>query len=398
MKLACVVQRYGSDVTGGSETHCRQLAERLAEHHDVHVLTSTARDYLHWRNAFEAGWSQAGPVRVGRFRVARERQLRQLREASERASERGATDDEQRAWFAANGPEVPDLLEYLERHGGEYDLVLFWAYRYYQSFFGVPLVADRAVLVPTAEEDPVLDFPVLRGFFGCPRGLMFLTEEERLFVTARAGGRIPRNVVIGTGIEPRRLSNPATLDALGIDEPFLLYVGRVDVNKGCDTLLEYFSRYAATDERGVGGRPGVTLVLAGPVHMPLVAHPRVRVLGFVSDEIRDALLDRALALVMSSPYESLSIALLEGWNHARPAIVNARCSVLRGQVGRANGGLHYATYREFAEAVSMVVERPDAAARLGQQGAAYVEAEYRWPTVLARVETFLDSIRPSSIR
>jgi glycosyltransferase involved in cell wall biosynthesis len=73
--------------------------------------------------------------------------------------------------------------------------------------------------------------------------------------------------------------------------------------------------------------------------------------------------------------------------------VNGRCAVLRGQVTRANGGLYYGTYREFAEALSYVLAHPDEARQLGRQGAAYVDAEYRWPTVMARTEQFLASLR-----
>ena len=43
--------------------------------------------------------------------------------------------------------------------------MLFWSYRYADAYFGLPLVADRAVLVPTAEEDPLIHVDVLGQFF-----------------------------------------------------------------------------------------------------------------------------------------------------------------------------------------------------------------------------------------
>ena len=46
MKLAVVVQRYGADINGGAEQHARYVAERLARHHQVEVLTTRARDYV----------------------------------------------------------------------------------------------------------------------------------------------------------------------------------------------------------------------------------------------------------------------------------------------------------------------------------------------------------------
>jgi glycosyltransferase involved in cell wall biosynthesis len=194
--------------------------------------------------------------------------------------------------------------------------------------------------------------------------------------------------VIGTGLEPAGATGAGALDALHLPDPFIVYVGRVDRNKGSETLVRQFARYVAEEGRDV------TLVLAGPVHVALPEHPRVRVLGFVSNDVRDALFERARLLVMPSPYESLCIALLEGWNRGLPALVNARCSVLKGQVHRAEGGLHYGTYREFAAALSWLLDHPDEARQFGRQGQAYVEAEYRWPTVMGRVEQLLAELRP----
>ena len=85
--------------------------------------------------------------------------------------------------------------------------------------------------------------------------------------------------------------------------------------------------------------------------MQIPEHPQIRSLGYVSDDLRRALLAHARVLVVPSPYESLSIVLLEAWNHGVPALVNARCKVLHGQVRRANGGLYYRTFNEFREAL-----------------------------------------------
>jgi glycosyltransferase involved in cell wall biosynthesis len=127
--------------------------------------------------------------------------------------------------------------------------------------------------------------------------------------------------------------------------------------------------------------------------MTIPAHPRLRALGRVSDAERDALLQGALALAIPSPFESLSIVLLEAWNRGVPAIVNGHCAVLKGQVRRANGGLYYRSSAEFAEAVE-TLRAGDADRRsLGAQGLAYVEREYRWPTVMARVEALLADAR-----
>jgi glycosyltransferase involved in cell wall biosynthesis len=189
------------------------------------------------------------------------------------------------------------------------------------------------------------------------------------------------------GLEPEREPRPdrSALDRLGIPPDYVLYLGRVDRNKGCATLLEYFQEYADSGAQ-------TTLVLAGPSTLMIPLHPRIHALGYVEDDLRRALLAHARALMIPSPYESLSIVLLEAWNHGVPALVNARCRVLEGQVRRANGGLHYRSSREFQEAMSWLLSNEEGRRALGGQGLAYVEREYRWPTVIERVESLLNEV------
>ena len=388
MKLAFVVQRYGAGIAGGSEMHCRQLAERLAPRHDITVLTTCARDYVTWENAVAPGVSVENGVRVQRFPVARPRNLKAFADLSDEVfDDLGSPPEREEAWFRANGPDAPALLDHLRARGAEYDLVLFWAFRYAPTYFGLPLVAARAVLVPTAEEDPAVDLDVLPDFFARPAGYLFLTREEEALVSTRAGHPLRPSRVIGMGLEREDAARPSRepIDRLGIPGDFVLYLGRVDRNKGCATLLEYFQEYIEA-----GGQ--TTLVLAGPSTLMIPDHPRIRPLGYVEDAVRRALLAHARALVVPSPYESLSIVLLEAWNHATPALVNAHCKVLQGQVRRANGGLYYRSSREFQEALSWLLSNETGRRELGEQGRAYVEGEYRWPTVLERVESLLEEV------
>jgi glycosyltransferase involved in cell wall biosynthesis len=388
VKLAFVVQRYGAGIAGGSEMHSRQLAERLAARHDITVLTTCARDYVTWENAVPAGTFTENRVRVHRFPVVRPRNLKAFADLSDEVfDDLGSTPEREEDWFRANGPDAPALLDHLRAHGREYDLVLFWAFRYAPTYFGLPLVADRAILVPTAEEDPAIDLDILPDYFARPAGYIFLTPEEETLVSTRAGRTLRPSRVIGIGLEPERDRHPPRIAIEGLDVPedFVLYLGRVDRNKGCATLLEYFQEYVAE-----GG--ATTLVLAGPSTLAIPHHPRIRALGYISDEVRHALLAHAGALIVPSPYESLSIVLLEAWNHATPAIVNAYCKVLKGQVQRANGGLYYRSSREFQEALSWLLADDKARHELGAQGLAYVDREYRWPTVIERVESLLEEL------
>jgi glycosyltransferase involved in cell wall biosynthesis len=193
-----------------------------------------------------------------------------------------------------------------------------------------------------------------------------------------------RSVVIGSGINLPEVDPPLDFrERHGLRRPFLLYVGRIDRNKGAVTLFAYFRKFL--EESG----PDVDLVLAGKSVVPIPDHPRIRHVGFVTEEEKVAALRQCRLLVIPSPYESLSVITLEAWKLGVPVLANARCKVLTGQCLRSNGGLFYHGYAEFAEGLRLLLEAPGLAASLGRQGRDYVEREYSWDAIDAKMEAVL---------
>ena len=67
-KICFVSIRYGEEVNGGAELHCRQLAEHMKRYYDhIDVLTSRAKDYMTWRNEYPEGGELLNGIRVIRF-------------------------------------------------------------------------------------------------------------------------------------------------------------------------------------------------------------------------------------------------------------------------------------------------------------------------------------------
>jgi glycosyltransferase involved in cell wall biosynthesis len=134
-------------------------------------------------------------------------------------------------------------------------------------------------------------------------------------------------------------------------------------------------------------------VLIGKLAMPEPRAPGVRYLGYLSEEDKFAAMAGARAVICPSPYESLSIVLLEALSLGTPVLATAHSTVLKDHCRRSNAGLWYEDADEFVEALDLLVAEPALPRALGENGRAYVRENYRWPAVLGRYRELIDGVR-----
>jgi glycosyltransferase involved in cell wall biosynthesis len=430
VKLAFIIQRYGAEVLGGSEQLCRLLAERLAAHHEVEVLTTCARDYVTWKNEYQEGTDRVRGVTVRRFANAATRGIESFNRYSEWIYNNPHTRDDELEWLKQQGPWCPALIDHLKRHQGQYDVLVFFTYLYAPTVLGLEVVPSRSVLVSTAHDEPAIRLAIFKDVFSRPAALCYLTESERRFVQDEFRDRPLLEEVTGVGIDipqqnpyPRM---PLPVDALDGEEetastqddapapaeeepsrdfpshlqargvvfrrrhrlygPMALYGGRIDPGKGCEELLEYFGGYVRS-----GGE--ATLALMGVKLMSLPEEPYVRFAGLLSDRERLEALEAATVVICPSPYESLSLLALEAMAVGTPVLANARSAVLVEHCVRSNAGLYYADGDEFVECLMLLVRDTGLRAALGRNGRNYIKQNFRWDIVLGKYERIFAKVR-----
>lgn len=378
LRIAFVVPRYGLEVSGGAEQLTREVAERLADEFEIEVFTSCALEYERWSNHYAAGVEEINGVRVRRFAVTRERDPQEFSQFSDRAivGPHGPMNELQ--WLLLQGPCVPSLLTSLTHERHAFDLFVFWIYLYFPTYFGLPLVADKAMFVPLAHDEPPFHLDIFRPLYYLPRWIVFQTAAERALVQWKYGSAVAPGDIVGAGVEPPKSGDAARFRRkYGLADDFLLYVGRVNPSKGCDELIELFATYKAL-------RPSrLKLVLIGNVEMPLPPRPDVRTLGYVDEQDKADALAAAAFSVTASRFESFSISVMESWLADRAVLVHGAAGPLREHVLASGGGLYFDDTAGFCAAIDRLLG--DAALRraLAASGRRYAESRYAWDAVLS---------------
>ncbi len=230
--------------------------------------------------------------------------------------------------------------------------------------------------MPTAERDATVGLSIFQPLFRGVRAVMYNSPEERAMIHAVSGNQNVPGVVVGIGSDvPNNPQGGRFRQKYNLRGPFAIYVGRIDQNKGCDELFEFFQGYL----KDPAGK--LSLVLIGHSLLPIPEHPRIRHLGFLNDTDKFDAMAAADLLIMPSYYESLSMVTLEAWALGRAVLANGKCDVLKGQCLRSNAGLYYETYGEFVGALEAIEQNRWLAGTLGRSGRQFFRDHYDWPVI-----------------
>ena len=385
--VAFVVQRYGLEVAGGAEMHCRLMAERLSPHWDIEILTTCAKDYIkRFQNDYPAGVETINGVRVRRFKIDHFRSRDKIfAELDCKVIERNATTDEEKTWLKEIGPYSSELIDYVTGHKLNFEVFIFFTYLYATTTLILPFVKDRAILVPTAHDEAPIKARFYDNFFELPRAIVFSTPEELQFVAERSDKQIQTGIIAGVGISaPEDIDSGLFRRETKITEDFILYVGRIQKEKGCHELISTYLSLAARMHKIY------PLVLIGKSAMPITRNRLIIATGFVSEQMKFSALKAARLVVMPSEFESLNMVLLEAWHCRCPVLVNGHSEVMKAQCRRSNGGLWYDNAEEFEACLSFMLNNQKLSQKMADSGKHYVEQNYSWEII---VKKYLDLTR-----
>ena len=406
MRVAIVTPWFGPDLRGGAEQQSWQLAHQLAARgHSVDVLTTCSASFNDdWaRNSLRFGLERRGLLAIRRFRVHKrdrrgfERVNAILMSLGANEMQRGVNPigDEDARVFYENSINSPGLYAYLAAEGHTYEHILFLPYLYGPTLFGLPLVAERALLQPCLHNESYAYLTRVEENVHAAKAILLNSEGEyELAIKLFGPGIIKKSIIVGEGVDV--LGDPAKFaERIGSfvpsQERYVLYLGRQDPAKNVPMLVGAFGEFRRRQPAS-----NLRLVLAGerPVSYGDPSKGIVD-LGPVSEAEKAALLMHSCALAQPSVNESFSRVIYESWMYGRPVVVHRDCLPTETAVTRSGGGSCAGSSSEWIA----TLERIDFAARedldrLGRLGRTYAEGVSSWPAVIERYDSVFKKTKP----
>jgi len=394
-KIAIIVQRCHENVIGGSEAEAWHYAVLLKKSYEVHILTTTALDISRWDNELPEGDEIRNGICIKRFKVSQGRAdywgeiHRQLVDEYGRIKSRSTAKSAkeliewpiplQEEFIYKQGPYSDDLIAFLSKEYRQYKAIIFMTYLYPTTYFGMFNVPRHKILfVPTLHDEPPAYLSAYKYMAKRPKIILWNTDSECRFGRL-LWGKLP-GCIIGMAVETKEFL-PA-----GLHFPYVLYCGRIDINKGCTQLVDYFLKYKKDCPSDLH------LILTGDNKIKIPSSEYIIFKGSVSEVEKLKLMSGANIFVMPSPNESFSIVTLEAMAQKTSILASDGSEVIVEHIRRSGGGLLYSDYNSYKAGIDFLLENKSEAGKMGERGREYVVKNYDAKNIFTKLKSQIEAI------
>lgn len=390
-KIGFVIPWYGEDIPGGAEMELRGLVHHL---HDsgiaLEVLTTCVKEFTSdWNvNYHPAGLTEINGISVRRFKV-RKRNTQAFDHVNIKLMNGQMLSREEEKVFIHEMVNSDDMYCYMGEHKEEYGLYVFIPYMFGTTYYGLLACPEKSVLIPCFHDEAYIYMKIFREAYSKAAGIVYNAQPEYELMQPIYNLENTCQKVIGVGMNTDiSYDKQRFYEKYHIDGPFIVYAGRKDVGKNIYTLISYFERYKLRMQNNMK----LVLIGGGEVEIPESIKDDVYDLGFVDIQDKYDITAAASLLCQPSKNESFSIVIMESWLCRRPVLVHEACEVTKHFAKDSNGGLYFGNYPEFEHCVNYILENPDAASQMGENGCKYVKENFDWKVVIKKYTEFFEEV------
>ena len=314
-----------------------------------------------------------------------------------------------------------DLLRWLWQHAPEYDLAHIHALFSPVSSAAAWVARQRNlpyILRPLGTLDPAdlqkkkqlkqLYATLLeKGNIAGAAALHFTAAREAEI--SHRFGATTRDLVIPLGVSPPEESDPldtlkSHLPHLKFDRPWILFLSRIEPKKGLDLLIPALEKLLSQGFE-------FQFILAGSnpqdpeyearIQQTIAASPLAKsteIVGFVTGDLKSALLRQADVFVLPSYYENFGIAVAEAMV-ARTAVAISDRVHICGEVSQSESGwVGSCDVESVARMLESALENPEECQRRGSHARTYAIEHYSWDAIarktVAAYQSLLEAQNP----
>lgn len=409
-KVVFVVARYGLDINGGAEYHCRMLAERLTDDYDVEVLTTCVENYRTGGNIDLKEEEVINKVHVKRFKAnpiqpeledyykKEAKSAYKLRKFLYKCHLLSLISFFHPTWHYKEKEELhalnshvfysSALFSFLTNNRDRYKAVIPITLDYPHVYYTSLITPEKTILIPTMHYHKVAFRSILTTVFTKVAYIGFNTTAEQKLAKRIFGTHMSPHGIISVGVEIDRPSNwEITKLKYNLPDEYLLYVGRVDHGK-LNNIFHSFIEY-----KNCIPNSKLKFVLVGKQYSEPFIHTDIIYTNFVEEQEKIAIIKHAKIVINPSQYESLSLILLEAMTLKKAMIVNGNCNVLKEHCFKSDhAALYYTNQKNFIKQLRRLDFSEELRNEMGKKGAEYVAQNYNWEVIMGRLKGIIENL------